>query len=165
MVATFCVQSEGAADIAEALEVWIMWMVHTRNNAKLCNCAWFLMTIFAMQTKPWNLGQSSRSDRCDFPARPDQESFIFCMHVHIHLLHARAHTCWCYFVFLFIYFFVQILKEWTPFWSPKFWFTDYSEAEMLAMQDVFPTCKIYNFCATFIVSSAGGDGLKTVGMA
>ena len=60
---------------------------------------------------------------------------------------------------------VQILKEWNPFWSPKFWITDYSEAEMLAVQDVFATCKICNFCATFIVSSAGGDGLKTVGMA
>ena len=108
-----------------------------------------------MQTKTWNPGQSSRSDRCDLPARPDQESFIFCMYVHIH-------AGVVFFLFLF---FAQILKEWNPFWSPKFWITDYSEAEMLAVQDVFPTCKIYNFCATFIVSSAGGDGLKTVGMA
>ena len=156
VVATFCVQSEGAADTAEALEVWIMWMVYTRNNVKLCNCAWFLIIIFAMQTKPWNPGRSSRSDRCDMPAWPDQECSSFaCMCTYMLVL---------FFLFLF-FFVVQILKEWNPFWSPKFWITDYSEAEMLAVQDVFPTCKIYNFCATFIVSSAGGDGLKTVGMA
>ena len=55
------------------------------------------------------------------------------MYVHIH----AGVVC------SFLFFFVQILKEWNTFWSPKFWMTDYSEPEMLAIQDVFPTCKIY----------------------
>ena len=33
---------------------------------------------------------------------------------------------------------LQVLKEWNPLWSPAFFMTDYSEAEMLAVKKGFP---------------------------
>lgn len=35
------------------------------------------------------------------------------------------------------------LKEWNPTWSPRFFMTDYSEAEYLANEQEFPGCKVY----------------------
>jgi len=37
----------------------------------------------------------------------------------------------------------QILRSWNPLWNPKYWMTDYSEAEMLALRRVFQDPKIY----------------------
>ena len=38
---------------------------------------------------------------------------------------------------------LTLLKEWNPAWTPVHAMTDYSEAEMLAIQSVFPDCKVH----------------------
>ena len=38
---------------------------------------------------------------------------------------------------------LQIIKDWNPNYSPKFFMSDYSEAEMLAVEKVFPDTKVY----------------------
>ena len=38
---------------------------------------------------------------------------------------------------------LKVLKEWNPDWHPDIFMTDYSEAESLAIVQVFPTSKIY----------------------
>ena len=38
---------------------------------------------------------------------------------------------------------LQIIKDWNPNYSPKFFMSDYSEAEMLAVGKVFPDAKVY----------------------
>ena len=35
---------------------------------------------------------------------------------------------------------LQVLKEWNPDWFPRFFMTDYSEAELNALEAVFPEC-------------------------
>ena len=40
-------------------------------------------------------------------------------------------------------FVLKVLKEWNPDWHPDIFMTDYSEAESLAIVQVFPTSKIY----------------------
>ena len=37
----------------------------------------------------------------------------------------------------------QVIKEWNPAWKPQLWMTDYSEAELLAIQQVFPEANIF----------------------
>ena len=41
-----------------------------------------------------------------------------------------------------------MIKEWNPHWSPKFFMSDYSEAEISAVEQTFP--------ATNIGSGTGG---------
>ena len=43
------------------------------------------------------------------------------------------------------------LQSWNPTWKPKFFMTDYSDAELLAIEQCFTF-------ATFTVSSVGNDG-------
>ena len=38
---------------------------------------------------------------------------------------------------------LQKLKCWNPDWNPRFFMSDYSEAEMAAVQAVFPSTKVY----------------------
>ena len=37
----------------------------------------------------------------------------------------------------------QVIKEWNPAWKPQLWMTNYSEAELLAIQQVFPEANIF----------------------
>lgn len=38
---------------------------------------------------------------------------------------------------------IEVLKSWNPKWNPNFFMTDYSEAEMLAIESSFPGIQIY----------------------
>ena len=38
---------------------------------------------------------------------------------------------------------LEILKSWNPLWSPTYFMTDYSEAEILAIESVFQNTKVY----------------------
>ena len=38
---------------------------------------------------------------------------------------------------------LKILKEWNPGWNPRFFMSDYSEAELSAVESVFPSTKVY----------------------
>ena len=38
---------------------------------------------------------------------------------------------------------LQIIKDWNPNYSPKFFMSDYSEAKMLAVEKIFPDTKVY----------------------
>ena len=38
---------------------------------------------------------------------------------------------------------LSVIKGWNPNWSPKFFMSDYSEAEQLAITETFPHCTIY----------------------
>ena len=38
---------------------------------------------------------------------------------------------------------LQMIKDWNPNYSPKFFTSDYSKAEMLAVEKVFPDTKVY----------------------
>ena len=38
---------------------------------------------------------------------------------------------------------LQILKSWNPTWNPRFFMSDYSEAELLALEAVFPSVHVY----------------------
>ena len=56
---------------------------------------------------------------------------------------------------------LNILKSWNPDWSPRYFMSDYSEAEILGIESAFPATFIY---AIFIVSKAGNGGSKTINM-
>ena len=36
-----------------------------------------------------------------------------------------------------------VIKQWNPSWNPSFFMTDYSEAELLAIEQVFPSAKSF----------------------
>jgi len=36
-----------------------------------------------------------------------------------------------------------VIKQWNPSWNPSFFMTDYSEAELLAIEQVFPSTKSF----------------------
>ena len=38
---------------------------------------------------------------------------------------------------------LKILSSWNPKWQPPYFMTDYSEAEIEAIQGTFPVCKVY----------------------
>ena len=38
---------------------------------------------------------------------------------------------------------ISVIKHWNPEWSPPFFMTDYSEAEQLAINTVFPDSVVY----------------------
>ena len=38
---------------------------------------------------------------------------------------------------------LDIIKEWNPSWNPSFFMTDYSEAELLAIEQAFPSAKSF----------------------
>ena len=38
---------------------------------------------------------------------------------------------------------IEVLKKWNPNWKPKYFMTDYSEAELTAIETVFPDTKTY----------------------
>ena len=38
---------------------------------------------------------------------------------------------------------LKVLTQWNPSWKPAFFMTDYSDAEMTAIEKVFPECKTY----------------------
>ena len=38
---------------------------------------------------------------------------------------------------------LALLKQWNPTWNPQYFMTDYSEAELTALEKVFPMTKIY----------------------
>ena len=38
---------------------------------------------------------------------------------------------------------LNMLKSWNDGWQPRFWMTDYSAAEQLALKEVFPGCTVY----------------------
>ena len=38
---------------------------------------------------------------------------------------------------------LQLLKDWNPKWNPKYFMSDYSEAELSAIEAVFPQAKTY----------------------
>ena len=38
---------------------------------------------------------------------------------------------------------LKLLKQWNPQWSPKFFMSDYSEAEILAVEQTFPATTLY----------------------
>jgi len=38
---------------------------------------------------------------------------------------------------------LQKLKSWNPDWNPRFFMSDYSEAELATVQHVFPSTKVY----------------------
>ena len=38
---------------------------------------------------------------------------------------------------------LQKLKEWNPNWHPTYFMTDYSEAEIVALQEAFPSTTVY----------------------
>ena len=57
---------------------------------------------------------------------------------------------------------LEILKAWNPTWNPRYFMSDYSEAELAALEIAFPGVRVY--FATFIGSSHGHAGLKTTSM-
>ena len=38
---------------------------------------------------------------------------------------------------------LTVLKQWNPNWKPSFFIIDYSEAELSAIKEVFPSTKVY----------------------
>ena len=38
---------------------------------------------------------------------------------------------------------LAVLKQWNPNWKPSFFKIDYSEAELSAIEEVFPSTKVY----------------------
>ena len=38
---------------------------------------------------------------------------------------------------------LKIVSLWNPEWKPPYFMTDYSKAEIGAIRDVFPSCKVY----------------------
>ena len=38
---------------------------------------------------------------------------------------------------------LEIIKQWNPTWNPDFFMTDYSEAELIAIEQVFPNTKCF----------------------
>ena len=38
---------------------------------------------------------------------------------------------------------LEILKQWNPKWKPKYFMSDYSEAELLALEKCFTTTKVF----------------------
>ena len=38
---------------------------------------------------------------------------------------------------------LAMLKQWNPTWNPQYFMTDYSEAELMALENVFPNTTIY----------------------
>lgn len=38
---------------------------------------------------------------------------------------------------------LTMLKQWNPAWSPRYFMTDYSEAEIVALEEVFPSTSVY----------------------
>ena len=38
---------------------------------------------------------------------------------------------------------LQQLRNWNPMWNPQFFMADYSEAELLALEQSFPSVQIY----------------------
>ena len=57
---------------------------------------------------------------------------------------------------------LEILKAWNPTWNPRYFMSDYSEAELAALEIVFPGVRVSY--ATFIGSSHGHSRLKTTSM-
>ena len=55
-----------------------------------------------------------------------------------------------------------IIKQWNPSWNPPFFMTDYSEAELLAIEQVFPSPK--SFLCESIGNRRGSDGYETTSM-
>ena len=50
---------------------------------------------------------------------------------------------------------LEVLKQWDPSWQPKFFMSDYSEAELGAISNSFPTATT---CAISTENSAGSGG-------
>ena len=38
---------------------------------------------------------------------------------------------------------IEMIKEWNPNWNPAYFMSDYSEAELLAIEACFPSVKLY----------------------
>lgn len=38
---------------------------------------------------------------------------------------------------------LHVLRTWNPNWKPSFFMTDYSEAEIAALEALFPNAKVY----------------------
>ena len=38
---------------------------------------------------------------------------------------------------------LEILKKWNPTWNPSYFMTDYSEAELVALEKAFPTTTVF----------------------
>ena len=56
-----------------------------------------------------------------------------------------------------------MLRDWNPEWNPQYFMSDYSEAELSAIEAVFPNAKTY-ICVTFTGSRHGLDGVETIPM-
>jgi len=48
---------------------------------------------------------------------------------------------------------LEVIKNWNPMWSPKFFMSDYSEAEMSAVQNAFPDIR-----CTFVTFTGNNPG-------
>ena len=51
---------------------------------------------------------------------------------------------------------IEILKQWNPEWIPKFFMSDYSEAELLAIESVFLAPKCFSVISTENKNGSGG---------
>ena len=58
---------------------------------------------------------------------------------------------------------LEILKQWNPKWKPKYFMSDYSEAELLALEKCFTTTKV--FLCDFKGNKRGRGGSKTTNTA
>lgn len=38
---------------------------------------------------------------------------------------------------------LKVIASWNPDWNPPYFMTDYSDAEIMAIEPVFPSCKVY----------------------
>ena len=50
---------------------------------------------------------------------------------------------------------LAVIKRWHPTWNPSYFMMDYSDAEMAAVQNIFPSTQIF---VTFTVSKLGRGG-------
>lgn len=57
---------------------------------------------------------------------------------------------------------LSVLKKWNPTWDPAFFMSDYSEAESLAIENVFPKTTLY--LCDFIESKLGNVGRRITSM-
>ena len=50
---------------------------------------------------------------------------------------------------------LQVLSNWNSKWKPPFFVTDYSDAEIGAIESVFPGCNVYLFSQGTIMGKVG----------
>ena len=58
---------------------------------------------------------------------------------------------------------LKVLASWNPEWNPPYFMTDYSDAEISAIESVFPQCKVYLCDFHREQSGSGGSRIRSMG--